>query len=135
MREYVRVHVWLRVEGTRSPLPLCESGCRYVGPRAVAVACDMNTIPVFAKEGAVVPLDAPRKHSREVVAEPITFLVFPGPEGHLDLYGDDQDTTAYKAPGAGCACTGAAHLVPRCSQALLCARRGRPTRARPCGQC
>jgi alpha-glucosidase (family GH31 glycosyl hydrolase) len=60
----------------------------------------MSTIPVFAKAGAIVPLDAKRAHSRETVPDPITFAVFPGASGSFDLYEDEQDTLEYKKEGS-----------------------------------
>ena len=78
----------------------CSPLHRYHGPRAVKIPYNLETIPVFVRAGAIIPLDAKRQYSRQVVADPITFAVFPGADGSLDLYEDEGDTLSYKSPGA-----------------------------------
>ena len=54
-----------------------------------------DTIPVFAKEGAIVPTYTDREHNDLSCAQPHTLLLWAG-DGQYDWYEDDGETNAFR---------------------------------------
>jgi alpha-glucosidase (family GH31 glycosyl hydrolase) len=72
---------------------------RLKGGQTVTVDAPIDTIPLFARAGSIVPLGAPVESTHEVQAiEKIR--VFPGANGEFTLFSDDGMTYAYEK-GAG----------------------------------
>jgi alpha-glucosidase/alpha-D-xyloside xylohydrolase len=59
------------------------------GGREIERAVDLETTPLYVRAGAVIPHDPVRQYTSEPVAEPTTFVVYPGADGHGWLYEDD----------------------------------------------
>jgi alpha-glucosidase (family GH31 glycosyl hydrolase) len=72
------------------------TGEKFVGGRWIERAVDLATLPLFARTGAIVPLDPVRQHTAEVVTEPTTLHVFPGADGGFTLYDDDGESLGYR---------------------------------------
>jgi hypothetical protein len=73
------------------------SGEYYAGDKITAVYGDLNEIPLFAKAGAIVPLDGRPEFGKTGSSECLDVYVFPGVDNEFELYEDDGETTAYKS--------------------------------------
>lgn len=67
----------------------------FTGPRWARVTGDLDTIPLFARSGAVIPLMRPAFHLAEAPLDHLDVLVFPGADGSFRLYEDDGESEAY----------------------------------------
>ena len=74
------------------------SGMHYTGKRMMNVYRPLQTMPVFAKPGAIVPLTSAEEAEKNGVLLPKTLeiKVFGGADGHFALYEDDGETMAYQ---------------------------------------
>jgi len=73
------------------------TGYVYRGNQKLSVYRPMETMPVFLKEGAIVPLQAHEKASRKLGgSKNLEILVAPGADNVFTLYEDDGETLAYK---------------------------------------
>jgi alpha-glucosidase (family GH31 glycosyl hydrolase) len=50
---------------------------------------DLATLPLYARAGAIVPLDPVRQYTSQPVSEPTTLKVYKGADGEFVLYDDD----------------------------------------------
>ena len=87
------VNVWLP-EGVWYDI---YTGTIYDGNRVLKMYRDLNSIPVFAKAGAILPL-TDEISATEAVKNPsgLRVKVFAGEEGSFTLYEDDNQTCAYE---------------------------------------
>lgn len=70
---------------------------RYEGPGGVQVAAPLDRMPLFVREGAIVPMGPVMQYSDEIPLEDITLLIYPGPRAtQFALYEDDGRTNGYK---------------------------------------
>jgi alpha-glucosidase (family GH31 glycosyl hydrolase) len=75
------------------------TGERIDGGREIDRAVDLETMPLYVRAGAIVPLDPVRQYTSEPVADPMTVAIYPGADGSFDLFEDDGHTFAYRRPG------------------------------------
>jgi alpha-glucosidase/alpha-D-xyloside xylohydrolase len=68
---------------------------RHAGGRTVTRPVDLETMPIYARAGAIIPFDPVRQHMDQEVDEPTTLKVFGGADGELTLYEDDGISLAY----------------------------------------
>ncbi len=66
------------------------------GGREVTRKVDLETIPVYVRAGAVIPLGPVKQYSGEKVDGPLTLLVHPGADGSFSLYEDDGESFNYR---------------------------------------
>jgi alpha-glucosidase (family GH31 glycosyl hydrolase) len=59
-------------------------------------AVDLSTLPIYARAGAIIPLDPVRQFTAQQVREPATLQIFPGADGDFTLYDDDGHSLAYQ---------------------------------------
>ena len=73
------------------------TGRKYTGGKHLRVYCDLETIPVFAKAGAIVPMAHVKPHDNSI-ANPDTLIVyvFPGATNEFTLYEDDGESLNYQ---------------------------------------
>ncbi len=71
------------------------TGERIEGGREIARSVDLATLPLYARAGAIIPLDPLRQYALEPVSGPTTLRVYPGADGELSLYDDQGDTNDY----------------------------------------
>jgi alpha-glucosidase len=71
----------------------------YQGPCAVTVEAPLDRLPLFVREGAIVPLGPIRQFEGDVVADTISLLIYPAARGSAELYDDDGATTRYRDGG------------------------------------
>ena len=74
------------------------SGVHYRGKRKLNVFRPLQTIPVFAKAGAIIPLTNASEACKNGTELPrsLTIKVFAGDDGEFSLYEDDGLTKAYR---------------------------------------
>jgi alpha-glucosidase len=72
-----------------------DSGEVVVGPRWVRIFGDLETIPLFARAGAIMPLAPSALHLADVPNDWLEIRVFPGGAGTFRLYEDDGLSEAY----------------------------------------
>lgn len=75
------------------------NGDRVIGARTVKRPVDLATMPMYARAGAIIPVDPIRQYVDEPVAEPTTLRVYRGANGLFQLYDDDGTSQAYLSGG------------------------------------
>jgi alpha-D-xyloside xylohydrolase len=73
------------------------TGDRYEPGRILAAKADIDTIPVFVRAGAILPLGPVVQYADEKSAEPIELRIYPGADGRFLLYDDAGDGHGYEA--------------------------------------
>lgn len=71
------------------------TGKKIAGKRWIKRPVDLETMPLFARAGAIVPLDPVRQYTGQAVSEPTTIKVYRGADGLFVLYDDDGKTMEY----------------------------------------
>jgi alpha-glucosidase (family GH31 glycosyl hydrolase) len=69
---------------------------RYEGGRSVEVDAPLERIPLFAREGAIIPMGPVMQHVDERPLEAVTLVVYPGDESRFVLYDDDGRTNSWR---------------------------------------
>lgn len=72
------------------------AGERVEGDRTVTRAVDLETMPLYVKAGAIVPIGPVKQHTQEESSEPLTLRVYPGADGSFTLYEDDGVSFRYE---------------------------------------
>lgn len=72
------------------------SGERLEGGREVSRAIDLSIIPLFVREGAILPLGPVRQYVTEPVGEDLSITIYPGKDGSFLLYEDDGVSFNYR---------------------------------------
>src|SRR6185436_15823088 len=57
---------------------------------------DLATLPLYARAGAIVPLDPVRQFTAQAVNAFTILRVFPGADGEFTLYDDDGESLGYR---------------------------------------
>jgi alpha-glucosidase/alpha-D-xyloside xylohydrolase len=71
------------------------TGERQTGKREVTRAVDLATLPLYARAGAILPLDPVRQYTSQPTSEPTTIRIYPGRDGVFRLYEDDGQSLDY----------------------------------------
>ena len=71
------------------------TGALFQGGREHEMPVDLDSIPLFARDGAVIPTRAVAQHTGAQNSEELTLIVFPG-SGEGCYYNDDGESLAYK---------------------------------------
>lgn len=72
------------------------TGEKHEGEKVIAEYGDFNTIPVFAKAGAIVPLGKEVDWEGMENPDELEIKIFGGADGKFELYEDDGETVGYK---------------------------------------
>lgn len=72
------------------------TGKMYHGGNYVHVVTPLDSLPLFAKAGTILPMQPSMRYTNEKPVELLTLEVFPATNGRLDLYEDDGTTLAYE---------------------------------------
>jgi alpha-glucosidase/alpha-D-xyloside xylohydrolase len=72
------------------------TGERVEGGNEVVRKVDLETMPLYVREGAIVPLGPVKQYVNEKVDEPLTVTVYPGADGRFLLYEDDGSSFDYR---------------------------------------
>jgi alpha-glucosidase (family GH31 glycosyl hydrolase) len=63
--------------------------------RWIERSVDLQTMPLFVRAGAIIPLDPVRQYTSEKVNQPTTIAVYPGADGSFVMYDDDGSSLDY----------------------------------------
>ena len=72
------------------------TGKKHAGKQWIERPVDLATLPIYARAGAILPLDPVREYTGQAVTEPTTLRVHPGANGALTLYDDDGQSLGYR---------------------------------------
>jgi alpha-glucosidase (family GH31 glycosyl hydrolase) len=72
------------------------TGERHEGGRDLTRKVDLETMPLYVRAGAILPLGPVKQYSGENVDEPLELRVYPGAEGSFLLYVDDGESFQYR---------------------------------------
>lgn len=67
----------------------------HSGPRFLDVPAPLDVLPLFIRQGAIVPFGPDIQYSSERYPDPLTLEIYRGGDRSLTLYEDDGETTAY----------------------------------------
>ena len=81
-----------------------RSGVYYAGGEVVDAAAPYDYMPVFVREGSVIPFGPEMQYASEKPADPLTLYVYGGSDGSFVLYEDEGENYNYE--------TGAYTLIP-----------------------
>ena len=76
----------------------------HTGPCSLTVPAPLDTLPLFIRQGAILPLGPEMQYSWERPLDPLTLEIYRGADRSFSLYEDDGETTGYQ--------TGACVLTP-----------------------
>lgn len=65
------------------------------GKRWIERPVDLETVPIYVRAGAIIPLDPVRQYVGQPVTQPTTVRVYPGADGSFTLYDDDGESLGY----------------------------------------
>ena len=69
---------------------------RLEGGREIKRAVNLETMPLFARAGTILPLGPVKQFTSQKVDEPLTVVIYPGQNGSFTLYEDDGASFAYR---------------------------------------
>jgi alpha-glucosidase (family GH31 glycosyl hydrolase) len=72
------------------------TGKEYSGRQYINIVTPLDTLPVFAKAGAIIPMQPAMKYTGERPVNEITLDIFPGGNSSFNLYEDDGQSLNYK---------------------------------------
>ncbi|MFA5973784.1 MAG: TIM-barrel domain-containing protein [Lentimicrobiaceae bacterium] len=72
------------------------TGRHYTGGQTIDAAAPYSNIPVFVKEGAILPVGPEIQFTSQKPADPITLFVFSGEDGEFTLYEDENINYNYE---------------------------------------
>src|SRR5262249_49257975 len=68
--------------------------------RSITRRVDLETMPLYVRAGAIIPIDLVRQYVDQPVQEPTTIQIYRGADGEFTLYDDDGSSQEY-LQGAG----------------------------------
>ena len=72
------------------------SNARVDGGSEVTREVNLETIPLYVKAGAIVPIGPVKQYTGEASSEPLVLRVYPGADGAMTLYEDDGVSFDYQ---------------------------------------
>ena len=72
------------------------TGERFEGGRELTRLVDLETMPLYVRAGAILPLGPVKQYVDEQVDAPIEVIVYPGADGSFSLYEDDGRSFNYR---------------------------------------
>jgi alpha-glucosidase len=72
------------------------NGKRYTGPATITVDAPLGYIPMFARAGAVIPMQQVVEHTDQSPIDPLTFEIYPAARSNRRYYEDDGVTLDYQ---------------------------------------
>ncbi len=72
------------------------TGEKLGGRRWIERPVDLETTPIYARAGSIIPLDPVRQYIAQPATEPTTLRVYPGADGAFDFYDDDGQSLGYR---------------------------------------
>src|SRR5262249_19864275 len=72
------------------------TGERIEGGREITRPVDLETMPLYARAGAILPMGPVKQYTEEKVEGPLEVRVYPGANGSFLLYEDDGRSFDYR---------------------------------------
>ena len=72
------------------------SGKKYRGGRDVKADAPIDRIPLFVRQGSIVPMGPVVQHTGELSGKELTIVVYPGRDAIFTLYEDEGDNYGYE---------------------------------------
>jgi len=72
------------------------TGERLEGGRDVTAKAALDSMPLYVKAGAIVPMGQVKQFTTEKATEPTTLRIYPGADGHFRWYDDDGTSFEYE---------------------------------------
>ncbi len=72
------------------------TGERVKGGREITRAVDLETMPLYVRAGAILPMGPVKQYTEEKVDGPLTITIYPGADGSFLLYEDDGNSFNYR---------------------------------------
>jgi hypothetical protein len=72
------------------------TGEKVEGGKWVDRPVDLATMPIYARGGAIIPLDPVRQYTAQSVTGSTALRVYPGADGDFTLYDDDGQSLGYR---------------------------------------
>ena len=69
---------------------------RWTGGQTIEAAAPFDSIPLYVRAGAIIPLGPELQYTQEKPADPITLCVYAGADDAFTLYEDDGLTYGYE---------------------------------------
>ncbi|MFB6341217.1 TIM-barrel domain-containing protein [Saccharicrinis sp. FJH62] len=73
-----------------------SKGSLFNGDQIIDFPCTIEDIPVFIKEGAIIPMQTKMKRVKNGTTDPLILSVYPGSSGSLRLYEDEGNNNNFK---------------------------------------
>jgi alpha-glucosidase len=68
----------------------------HSGPCSITVSAPLDTLPLFIRQGAILPTGPDVQYSGERPLDPLTLEIYRGADSVFTLYEDDGETNAYR---------------------------------------
>src|SRR5260370_31111016 len=68
---------------------------RLEGGREISRSVDLETMPLYVREGSILPLGPVKQFTGEIVEEPLSVSIYPGADNSFLLYEDDGSSFNY----------------------------------------
>jgi len=72
------------------------TGWTYEGPRRILLQVPLDEIPLFARDGAIIPAMPGMKRTNAAPVDPLILHIWPGTSGQTRVYEDDGESTGYQ---------------------------------------
>jgi alpha-D-xyloside xylohydrolase len=72
------------------------TGKYYTGGQTVMAAAPYERVPVFIKEGSIIPTGPALQYTTEKKPDPLTLFVYTGKDAHFELYEDEGTNYNYE---------------------------------------
>ncbi len=72
-----------------------ETGQLYSGRQHVLAQAALDSIPLFIRAGAIIPMSPLQQHTSEAPREIVNLQIWPGAFGHFHWYDDDGETLSF----------------------------------------
>ena len=69
---------------------------RVEGGREISRPVDLETLPLYVREGSILPLGPLKQFTGEIVDQPLTLSIYPGADASFLLYEDDGTSFNYR---------------------------------------
>ena len=71
-------------------------GTPYHGGKTTVARAPIETMPLFVRAGSIVPMGPPLQWATEKPEDPIELRIYPGADGHFQIYEDENDNYDYE---------------------------------------
>ena len=74
-----------------------RTGTHYAGGRVIEADAPYEWMPLFVREGSVIPMGPAIQYANEKAADPMTLWIYTGADGSFTLYEDEGENYNYEA--------------------------------------